>query len=49
MAANKEDFLARMDAIHEKKMAMLDDHQKRMMGEESRNDAVRRGASGCTQ
>jgi hypothetical protein len=31
MAADKEDFLARMDVIHEKRMAMLDDHQKRMM------------------
>jgi hypothetical protein len=31
MAADKEDFLARMDAIHEKRMDMLDDHQKRMM------------------
>jgi hypothetical protein len=28
--ANKEDLLARMDAIHEKRMAMLDTHQKRL-------------------
>jgi hypothetical protein len=31
MAADKEDFLARMVAIHEKRVTMLDDHQKRMM------------------
>jgi hypothetical protein len=29
--ADKEDFLARMDAIHEERMAMLDANQKRMM------------------
>jgi hypothetical protein len=31
MAADKQDFLARMEAFHEKRMAMLDAHQKRMI------------------
>jgi hypothetical protein len=31
MKANQEELLARMDDYHEKRMAMLDAHQKRMI------------------